>query len=108
VPTAALANSDVLLEENVVQPAEVYRRDITWIKDCDVLVAEVSTPSHGVGYEISYALGLRKLVICLLREGVPVSKMILGNPDPNLEIFTYFTQEDAVQRLRERLNGVRI
>jgi nucleoside 2-deoxyribosyltransferase len=108
VPTAALASSEVLLDEGVVQPAEVYWRDITWIDESDVLVAEISTPSHGVGYEIGYALGLRKPVICLHREGVSVSKMILGNSDPNLQIFTYFTQEEAIQRLRDRLKGVRI
>jgi nucleoside 2-deoxyribosyltransferase len=108
VPTAALASSDVLVEENVVQPGVVYRRDVTWIEESDVLVAEVSTPSHGVGYEIGYALGLRKPVICLYREGVQVSKMILGNPDPKLQIFSYLTLEDAVQSLRDRLNGVQL
>jgi 2'-deoxynucleoside 5'-phosphate N-hydrolase len=41
----------------------------------------VSTPSHGVGFEVAYAIGLGKPVLCLAREGVPVSKMIAGCPE---------------------------
>jgi len=107
VPTAALAKSDVLLDEEVVHPAEVYKRDIAWIKESDVLVAEVSTPSHGVGYEIAFALNLNKPVICLHKRDTTVSKMILGNPDPNMQRFTYSTQEEAIQYILDRLKGMR-
>jgi len=48
VPTAHLAGSDVLALEAVADPKEVYSRDVAWIEACDALVAEVSTPSHGV------------------------------------------------------------
>jgi hypothetical protein len=42
VPTAHLAEPKVMELERVVQPAEVYARDIEWIRGCDALVAEVS------------------------------------------------------------------
>ena len=67
VPTASLADSRVTEFEGVVEPDEVYRRDVGWIEACDLLVAEVSTPSHGVGYEIGYALSLKKPVICFAK-----------------------------------------
>ncbi len=54
VPTAHLAGADVKALEAVVSPVEVYERDAAWIEACDVLIAEVSTPSHGVGYEIAF------------------------------------------------------
>ena len=81
-------------------PADIYKRDVAWIRQCDALVAEVSTPSHGVGYEIAFALGLGKRVLCLYREGQPVSKMISGNSSPNLRVASYREPEQAIQAIR--------
>lgn len=97
VPTALLATPDVMELEGIVDPVEVYKRDVAWIESCDLLIAEVTTPSHGVGYEIGYALGLGKPVLCLYRKGVTVSKMLLGNRDPNLEMMSYETSDEAVR-----------
>lgn len=108
VPTALLASADVMPLEGVVLPGEVYSRDVAWIRGCDFLLAEVSTPSHGVGYEIGYALGCGKKVLCLHREGVKVSKMILGNPDPNLTVRSYHTAEQAVQLLNSYLDVLQV
>ncbi len=99
VPTALLASPEVVPLEGVVLPADVYARDVRWISECDLLLAEISTPSHGVGYEIGYALGLGKKVLCLYRSGRKVSKMILGNPHPQLTVHTYETPDQAVQLL---------
>jgi hypothetical protein len=100
VPTALLAGSNVMELELVIDPISVYRRDTGWIEGCDLLVAEVSTPSHGVGYEIAYALGLGKRVLCLHRSGLPVSKMITGNRDHRLTVMAYADGSQAVQQLR--------
>lgn len=103
VPTALLARSEVMAEEGIVSPEEVYQRDINWIMGCDLLMAEVSTPSHGVGYEIGYALSLDKPVLCLYRQGGKVSKMILGNPHSNLTVLAYESPEEAVHVVRAYL-----
>jgi 2'-deoxynucleoside 5'-phosphate N-hydrolase len=105
VPTAMLASSDVHQLETIVQPAEVYSRDVAWIRAADALIAEVSTPSHGVGYEIGYALGLGKPVLCCAQAGRSVSKMITGNPDPHLTVKTYSTTAEAVQIIRAFCQG---
>ncbi len=104
VPTAHLAASGVLALEAVIAPRAVYERDVAWIRGCDVLVAEVSMPSHGVGYEIGFSLGLGKPVLALYQEGRKVSKMISGNPDPNLFVKCYQTPEDAVVQTRSFLS----
>ncbi len=104
VPTALLASPEVMPLEGVVLPQDVYARDVRWISECDMLLAEVSTPSHGVGYEIGYALSLGKKVLCLYHQGRKVSKMILGNPHPMLTIHPYETPEQAVQVLIDYLN----
>jgi 2'-deoxynucleoside 5'-phosphate N-hydrolase len=103
VPTAHLAESGVSAREAELPPQEVYSRDVAWIRSCDVLIAEVSVPSHGVGYEIGFALGLGKRVLALCQDGRKVSKMISGNPDPNLTMTMYRTTEDALNQIREFL-----
>jgi 2'-deoxynucleoside 5'-phosphate N-hydrolase len=106
VPTALLASPDVMPLEGMVLPAEVYARDVDWISGCDLLLAEVSTPSHGVGYEIGYALSLGKKVLCLHHESSKVSKMILGNPDPQLTVRSYKTPEQALHLLQAYMDGM--
>jgi 2'-deoxynucleoside 5'-phosphate N-hydrolase len=89
VPTAHLSEPDVLAMEKIVAPKDVYQRDIAWITNAQALVAEVSTPSHGVGYEIAYALSIGKPVLCCYLHGTSVSKMITGNTHPNLRVKSY-------------------
>ena len=89
VPTAHLSEPDVMALEEIVDPLEVFTRDIEWIEGCQVLIAEVSTPSHGVGFEISYALSKNKSVLCLYQQGKRISKMLTGNNNPNLQIVSY-------------------
>jgi nucleoside 2-deoxyribosyltransferase len=96
VPTAHLADPSVRDLESTVGAADVYERDIAWIRAADVLVAEVSTPSHGVGYEISFALGLGKPVLACHQQDQRISKMLLGNPDANLVVKSYSSIEDAL------------
>jgi nucleoside 2-deoxyribosyltransferase len=104
VLTAELADSLIIHDERSVDPKDVYLRDTKWMQQCDFLVAEISTPSHGVGYEIGYALDLGKPVICLHKAGRPVSKMILGNQDKNLSIISYQNVDDAVTHIINRLD----
>ncbi len=103
IPTAHLADSDVTALEAQVSPTDVYARDVAWIQAADALVAEVSVPSHGVGYEVGYALNAGKPVLCLAHEGRKVSKMITGNPHPQLQTKRYRDGADAVRVVREFL-----
>ena len=101
IPTAHLADSAVMDLESIVSPQDVYTRDIDWIHAADALLAEVSIPSHGVGYEVGIALGAHKPVLCLYQEGRRISKMISGNPDPTLEVRTYQDAAEAVRLAQE-------
>jgi len=96
VPTAHLSSPDIMAIESVIQPADVYHRDVAWVEGCQALIAEVSTPSHGVGYEIALALTLGKPVLCLYRQGKRVSKMITGNDHPGLTQRAYVDEAGAV------------
>ena len=60
---------------------EIFHRDIEWLQSADVIIAEVTTPSLGVGYELGIAEKLMKRVLCLYRpiKGKRLSAMINGN-----------------------------
>jgi nucleoside 2-deoxyribosyltransferase len=105
VLTAHLARPEVMDLELVVEPSEVYQRDIEWIQECDALVAEVSTPSHGVGYEIAYALQRGKPVLCCAHRGARVSKMLTGNDSPGLRVARYEGREQALDVVDAFLRG---
>lgn len=65
---------------------QIFERDMNWLKECDLVVAEVSTPSLGVGYEIGCAIEHQKKVFCLYRskDGKSLSAMIAGSPGATL------------------------
>jgi nucleoside 2-deoxyribosyltransferase len=107
VPTAHLARPDVMALERVVDPGEVYRRDIEWVEACEALVAEVSTPSHGVGYEIAHALSLGKPVLCFHHQAAHVSKMITGNSMPTLRLAEYADIDQAIAIVEAFLSDVK-
>ncbi len=96
VPTAFLAKTNILTKERKKSPSAIFTRDTTWIHDCELLIAEISTPSHGVGYEIGYALNFGKPVLCLHHSDSTISKMISGNPHPLLIIQAYDTPNEAI------------
>ena len=59
---------------------KIHDRDLDWLRESNALVAEVTTPSLGVGYEIGKATEWGKPVLCLYRpsEGRKLSGMISG------------------------------
>jgi hypothetical protein len=72
------------------------------------MIAEVSTPSHGVGYEIALALQLGKPVCCFFQSGRRVSKMILGNPDSNLIVKAYQNVDEAMVFIGRFLGSIHL
>lgn len=73
---------------------EIYLKDTNWIRESDIVIAEVSTNSLGVGYEIALAESLNKRIILLYREveNKRLSAMLKGNP--KLDIVTYSKVEE--------------
>lgn len=81
VLTEHVGDSELGDGEKGLTDAEVCERDLDWLSVSDAVVAEVSTPSLGVGYEIGKAEGLGKPLLCLYRErpGQRLSAMLAGN-----------------------------
>ena len=76
--------------ESALTPEAIYRRDLGMVEKCDILVADVTVPSFGVGVEIAAAGQLGKPVLALWqpREGRRLSAMIAGDPNVKLAEYT--------------------
>ena|SRR5687767_12993499 len=83
-------------------PQDIFRRDMNWLKEATVLVAEVSKPSIGVGYEIGTARYRYKIpVFCLWRPAFTArcSAMVAG--DEGITTIEY--SDEAVPAMISRL-----
>jgi 2'-deoxynucleoside 5'-phosphate N-hydrolase len=74
---------------------DIWSNDIRWIGQSDAIIAEVTNPSLGVGYEIARAEKMGKPVLCLFRpeSGRKLSAMIDGSP--NATVFEYSDMHSA-------------
>lgn len=82
----------------------IYNRDTEWIKACDLLIAECSCPSHGVGYELAYAEAHSIPVYVFYDKGKSnISAMLNGNP--YFTIIAYEREEEIYPILNEILGS---
>jgi nucleoside 2-deoxyribosyltransferase len=87
-----------LNQERVCPRPFIFQRDLRWLQEADLFVAEVSLPSTGVGYEICQALHWGKPIVCLAQEHRVVSAMVEGNPAVTL--IRFGSNEEVRLRLR--------
>lgn len=101
VLTEHIGNKNLGLDgEKEKTDEEIYNRDCSWIRESDFIVAEVTNPSLGVGYEIGYAEGLEKPILCLYKNSEKrISAMINGNK--SLCVYLYNNIEDASKIITE-------
>lgn len=98
-------------EDGRLSAAEVFERDIRWLDACDVLVAEASGSSYGVGFEVGYVLSRAdrtgKRVILLYDHALRdrVSRMISGNAHALCVTIAYRDTEDARRQLQDALGA---
>ena len=73
---------------------DIFQRDLNWLQSADVVVAEVSTPSLGVGYELGIAEKLKIPILCLYRpiKGKRLSAMINGNEKFQCQAYQNFDE----------------
>lgn len=78
---------------------DIYKRDIGMIQAADVVIAEVSNPSLGVGYELAYAEKLGRPILCLFNKDSDksLSAMVAGNSYNTLVEFDKTTVADAIK-----------
>jgi 2'-deoxynucleoside 5'-phosphate N-hydrolase len=84
----------------------IHDRDMAWLRDCDLIVAEVTLPSLGVGYELGWACALDKPILCLYRPdiGKKLSAMVAGSNAIVIALYSDMDQaKEIIRQFIEKL-----
>jgi nucleoside 2-deoxyribosyltransferase len=109
VLTTHLLADDVNAAEASLTEGDVYRRDLEWLSRCDLLIAEASGSSYGVGFEVGYVLGRagisgQQVVLVYDRaRRDAVSRLITGNCDASCTTFAYGSLDELIAFIEERV-----
>jgi Nucleoside 2-deoxyribosyltransferase. len=98
VLTEHVGDSELSINGDELSDREIHDRDLQWLRSCDCLVAEVTKPSLGVGFEIGKATEWGKQVLCLYRpsDSRLLSAMIGGNDRVTVERYRSVDEVDAI------------
>jgi nucleoside 2-deoxyribosyltransferase len=105
VLTKHLLDDGVEAAEAALAERAVYERDIAWLEGCDVLIADASGSSYGVGFEVGYLLGRadrtsqRVLLLYRADRVSQISRLISGNSHPRCRVLKYEDPADLVDRV---------
>jgi hypothetical protein len=93
------SDREVLEKDRLLSDKEIHNRDLQWIMESDLVVAEVTVPSLGVGYEIGRSVHLGKPVLCLFDAASeqPLSAMIAGCSE--VKLFRYNRFDELPSRI---------
>lgn len=97
-------------EGEAISPARIFERDLDWVAEADLLVADVSLPSTGVGYEIAAARYQYRIpVICLWRPAHTRRCSAMVSGDAGIELIEYSDEafDDMLARLLEAVERAR-
>jgi 2'-deoxynucleoside 5'-phosphate N-hydrolase len=112
VLTSHLLDDNVETAESVLTERDVFERDMKWLSEADLLIAEASGSSYGVGFEVGYVLGRsdvsdqRVLLLYNAARRSVVSRLIAGNVHPNCTTYPYQDGEDVVRFVQSFLAPV--
>lgn len=104
VVSSHLVREDAWDADRSVAPQEIFARDMKWLDQCDLFVAEVSGSSFGLGFETGYLLGAtKKQTILLYQRGAErqISLLIIGNTHPNCVLLPYSNLEELEVLVRK-------
>ena len=102
VLTRHLLDDNVDSAESTLSEAAVFARDLEWLTSADVLIAEASGSSYGVGFEVGYVLGKsdltdqRVLLLYKASRQSLISRLIVGTDHPRCTVQRYNEAADLL------------
>ena len=101
VLTKQIADPDAIKKEVFQKDEDIYNDLENKLEKADILIAEVSVPSIGVGYEIGYASKLNKKIVAIYDKNYidKVTTMIRGNK--NIKIIPYKDIREILDKIEE-------
>ncbi|XP_068457972.1 5-hydroxymethyl-dUMP N-hydrolase isoform X1 [Clinocottus analis] len=87
----------------------IHDRDLAWLQESEVVVAEVTQPSLGVGYELGRAVTMEKKILCLFRpaSGRSLSAMVRGAEDGDQFMVKNYREDEVENILEEFFNSLK-
>ena len=96
--------SKSIFEQGRSKDTDIYKQDTAWLRECDLVIAECTSPSLGVGYELAYAEKYNKPTYIFYRhKECELSAMLTG--DSYYHIDTYETKEELFEKVKNILRG---
>lgn len=83
---------------------DIWQTDTNWVKKADGIIAEVTNPSLGVGYEIALAENLRKPILALYRQNDDRKLSAMIDGAPGVEVFYYRELSEAKEAIDQFLD----
>ena len=93
--------------EQDLSDKEIYQRDLEWLESADAVIAEVTNPSLGVGYELGMAEKFGKPILCLYEDSNKkrkLSAMVSGNL--KFRTFHYHDLDHAKEEILSFINSL--
>ncbi len=86
-------------------PTDIYVQDMDWVNQSDIIVADVSQISTGMGYEIGWKLakGGRVLALCKTEKYDQLSNILKGCNEQNFKLISWQKADDVRQLLEKEL-----
>ena len=87
---------------------QIFKRDVKWMESSKFVIAEITSASTGVGFEIAYSLyNLKKPVLALSKNGEKsVSAMVSGCNSEILTVKSYSSPEEMKKIISLYINEV--
>ena len=106
VLTEHVGHKNIEKDETKKTDNYIFERDVSWLKTSDIMVADVTVPSLGVGYEIGFAETLGIPILCLYnpKNKKSLSAMISGNK--NLVWKEYNSVKEAQLLIKEFISAI--
>jgi hypothetical protein len=109
--TRHLLDDDVDAAEAALSERDVYERDIAWLNAAELLIADASGSSFGVGFEVGWVLSRsdrtdqRVLLLYRADRKDRISRLIGGNAHPRCTVLPYADAEHLVCQVEAQLGG---
>ena len=107
VLTRHLVSDNAWTADRLISPQEVYQRDMAWLQQCDLFLAEVSGSSFCLGFEAGYLLGAttkKVILVYRLELGKKISLLITGNTHSNCTLVRYSTTAEVETFIKMNLH----
>ena len=98
-----VGDNDVIANEKYISDNDIFENLVKKIDIADLVFAEVTVPSLGVGYEIGYADSHNKKIICVYDKNITpkITTMLRGNS--RLKIIPYIDLNEIINNLENIL-----